>query len=86
MNKNDIKLLNEYKKTLNIYIKNSILKPYLFHVEFELENIHTKIKTDKYLQQLLTINGYDLRSFELSIINAIQKITELQNLFREFDI
>jgi len=54
----DEKKLKELK-VIAKYLENSILKPYLIHVEFEILNILTQLKLDVNIQKIYELKGFN---------------------------
>lgn len=68
----------EYK-----YIKQSILKPYLIHIEFELENIISRIEVDKQLQTIIHKKGYNSTYIKNQLylgLLSIEKLIKVLNI------
>ena len=77
---------NSKKQTIGYYLKNNIIKPYLIHVEFELENVIMKLKTDKMLSKLINLQDIDLMkvndyitSIEITLI-TIRKLIRIHQI------
>jgi len=71
--------MNEQEKE---YLNNSILKPYLIHVEFELDNILNYILKDNKLREIYTKKGFSLIALENSLRKCVKSINRLQSIFR----
>ena len=79
-------MINSKIQTIGYYLKNNIIKPYLIHVEFELENVIMKLKTDKMLSKLINLQDIDLMkvndyitSIEITLI-AIRKLIRIHQI------
>jgi len=63
------------------YLKNSYLKSYLLHVEFEVLNILSTIKLNETIKKVYSNIGYDVKQLEITINNFLIKLRQLQNIF-----
>ena len=63
------------------YLNNSILKPYLIHVEFEVINILDKFKKDGIIRSNYAKKGFNIRMFESTTEAFILKLQQLQSIF-----
>jgi len=72
---NNIERLKKLKK----YKENSILKPYLIHIEFEVENVLSLLENDKELRELYQNNHYNIYSL---VNDTKQFIHRIQNLIK----
>jgi len=66
-------------KEIKQYLKNSILKPYLIHVEFEILNILTTLKLDKIIQKIYTSKGFN---WKYLIETTNQFLYRIKNLIK----
>jgi len=80
--KKDKSKYKELSKThIDNYLKNSILKPYLYHIEFEVLNILTTIQTDKIIRNSYQQKGFDIKQLEITINTFLIKLKQLENIF-----
>ena len=61
------------------YLKYSILKPYLIHVEFEVLNILTQLELDKMIQKIYELKGFNWK-YLIDIINKF--LYRIRNLIK----
>lgn len=73
----------ENNESLKEYVKNSILKPYLIHVEFEVMNILSNLEMDKMLKLIYQKAGFNLN---LLINTTDDFLHRLRNLIVCFDL
>jgi len=71
-------MLNEKDKK---DLEKSILKPYLIHVEFELINILDYFKKDGIIRSEYANKGFNIRLFESTLDDCIQKLGFLHSIF-----
>ena len=71
-------LTNQY---IDNYLKQSIIKPFSHHIEFETLNILKIIQTDKIIRNSYQQKGYDINQLEITINTFLIKLKQLQNIF-----
>jgi len=65
------------------YLKDSILKPYLIHVEFEILNVLTQLKLDKIIEKIYTSKGFN---FNYLIESTEKFLYRIKNLIKALEI
>lgn len=77
--------MSEYinKDIRNNYKENSILAPYLIHIENEIMNLEMKVSTDKILRSILTIYGVSLGSLKNCIEVFLWNINKIINALKD---
>lgn len=78
----DEKKIIELKK-LKKYLKDSILKPYLIHVEFEILNILTQLELDKTIQKIYELKGFN---WKYLVDTTNQFLYRIKNLIKALNI
>ena len=79
--KNKTKYRKLSKSYIDNYLKKSVIKPFLYHVEFEILNILTTIQTDKIIRKIYQEKGYDIKQLEITINTFLIKLKQLKNIF-----
>ncbi|GAH85398.1 unnamed protein product [marine sediment metagenome] len=74
-----IKMINK-KTEIKKYKENSILKPYLIHIENEVMNILNLFETDKLLRELYKSHNYNIFTLinnTKQFLNRIRKVISI---------
>ena len=71
-------LTNQY---IDNYLKQSVIKPYLYHIEFEILNILTVIQTDKIIRNAYQQKGFNIKQLEITINTFLIKLKQLERIF-----
>ena len=69
------------KSYIDNYLKKSVIKPFLHHVEFEILNILTTIQTDKIIRNIYQQKGFDIKQLEITINTFLIKLKQLERVF-----
>ena len=63
------------------YLRKSVLKPYLIHVENEVLNILNRVKQDKIIRSAYSQIGFNIKHLEISINSFLIKLKQLERIF-----
>lgn len=64
------------------HLKNSILKPYLIHLEFEVMNVENQINRDSVIKKALLENEFSIYRIETIIREFLTMLKQIQNIFK----
>ena len=64
------------------YLNNSVLKPYLIHVEFEVMNILTQLEMDKLIRKIYAYKGFN---FKYLIETTNKFLYRIRNLIKAME-